>query len=377
LGGRLSDYGNNPFFFIHFDKAKIDIDFFKHYLKSPAFIKALKNQVKGGIKTEIRANHLLPLRVNIPPLPTQYKVKKYFESFEGDLSDLSGEIENQSVILSKLRQAILQEAIEGKLTADWRRDNPVRKGDVEYDAAALLDMIQEEKINREGAKGKKGKLKISYSPLRSVNAKDMPFAVPEGWVWTRLGEIINIKSGKRIHVSDYRQTGVPFLRSGEIGSLGRGEKIKSLLYISKETYNEIKTKFGIPKLGDILIACIGGSIGNKWVVDEREFYYKDGNLVLLESSFGINTYYLLNYLKSDFFIHNTIKNATDTSYNALTIIKLNEASIPLPPLAEQRAIVEQVEKLLAMVDGLEAQVKERQGQTVGLLQAVLREAFEG
>jgi type I restriction enzyme S subunit len=55
---------------------------------------------------------------------------------------------------------------------------------------------------------------------------------------------------------------------------------------------------------------------------------------------------------------------------------VSDTMIPFPPLAEQRAIVLHVEKIFAMINELETQVKERKGQTEGLLQAALREAFE-
>ncbi len=51
-----------------FDKNKIDIDFFKRFLKNPKFIQLLKNQVKGGIKTEIKPKHLLPIEIKLPEI---------------------------------------------------------------------------------------------------------------------------------------------------------------------------------------------------------------------------------------------------------------------------------------------------------------------
>jgi type I restriction enzyme S subunit len=284
--------------------------------------------------------------------------KKYnkIEEIFTTLTTLTTETKLQSTYLSKLRQSILQEAIEGKLTEDWREKNrkSITKGDPNTDAVALLEKIKSEK-EKMIAEGKLRKDK----PLPAIKKEEIPFVLPEGWVWCRLGEVVNIKSGKRIHVSDYIDHGVPFLRSGEIGSLGRGESLKNILYITKVKYEYIKENFGIPKKEDILIACIGGSIGNIWVVDEREFYFKDGNLVLIEKNNYISTYYLEAYLKSSFFWKNTILTATDTSYNALTIVKLNFSFIPLPPLAEQHAIVEKIESLMKSVDELETQVQER------------------
>ena len=186
---------------------------------------------------------------------------------------------------------------------------------------------------------------------------------------------MNIKLGKRIHESDYRNTGVPFLRSGEIGSLGRGEKIKKPLFIEIDKYNTIKEKFGVPKIGDILIACIGGSIGNTWVVDDRKFYFKDGNLVLIDSIDHVVTFFLLSYLRSLFFWNNTILNATDSSYNALTIIKLKEAIIPLPPLEEQKIIAYKLQTLMQKCDEAEKAIEDSLDTSNLLTKSILAEAF--
>ena len=328
---------------------------------------------KGAANVSLPIKEVKKVKIPVPPLTEQLKLINLLQNIDSNYSNILFENENQIVLLKQLRQAILQEAVEGKLTAEWRKQHPELISG-ENHAARLLEKIKAEKALRQ-AQGTKGTKRLKELPPISEDEK--PFDLPEGWVWTRLGDVINIKSGKRIHASDYKKTGIPFLRSGEIGILGRGDLISNPLYISEEKYNGIKNKYGIPKPGDILIACIGGSIGNTWVVDDRRFYFKDGNLVLLESIEEINTQFLLSYLSSPFFINNTIKNATDSSYNALTIIKLNYSFFPLPPFPDQQTIVKKVDRLMAKIDALEEQVKERKAQAEQLMQAVLREAFNG
>ena len=107
-----------------FDEDKISVEYFKRFLKSPLFIQLLKEQVKGGIKTEIKPKHLLPLEIPLPSKVEQLSILNRFQRIEKEDIELKFELNHQKTLLKKLRQQILQEAIEGKLTADWRVQNP-------------------------------------------------------------------------------------------------------------------------------------------------------------------------------------------------------------------------------------------------------------
>lgn len=346
---------SSHYFLFEVDKTKMR----PQYLEVVSQLKILQDQIKAVGSTNyaaIRPANVLSWEIPLPPIEKQIEIENVYERSKTNIDKLNKEISHQLTLIENLNQAILQEAVQGKLVPQDPTDEP---------ASQLLERIKAEKAKT----GKKEK------PLPPIKPEEIPFEIPENWVWCRLGEVLTVKSGKRIHASDYRNEGIPFLRSGEIGSLGRGERVKNELFISTEKYIEIKNKFGIPKQGDILIACIGGSIGNIWVVDEREFYFKDGNLVLIESIPEIITNYLLLYLKTPFFWKNTILNATDTSYNALTIEKLNDAEFPLPPLSEQQRIVAEIERQLAKTKELKANIEANQQATEQLLKALLHGAF--
>ena len=162
-----------------FDSSKVDLDYFKYFVKSPAFIAALQKQVKGGIKTEIKPKHLLPLEISIPDLLTQQRIVKKISLQLQKTEQLSLEIESQNNYIKQLRQNILQDAIEGKLTADWRKQNPVQKGNPDYDAEALFEQIQKERS-----------IEKKQKVLSPITDEEKPFEIPEGWKWVRLGEII-------------------------------------------------------------------------------------------------------------------------------------------------------------------------------------------
>ena len=356
-----------------FNKNKIDIEFLKRFLKSPAFISELQDQVKGGIKTEIKPKHLLPLKARIPELAEQQKINHYFDAVDNEISDLSNEVNTQSSYLTKLRQAILQEAIEGKLTADWRKENPVRKGDPDYDSEALLEKIQAEKEKLI----KEGKIK-KQKPLAPIKAEEVPFKLPDGWVWSRIGIIL--KNPPRNGYSPKEVNYETKVKSLKLGATTWG------------VFNPLERKFideDIPadsvfwlKPNDILIQRSNSidyvGVTAIYTGKENEFIYPD-LMMKLEIIKPISVLYSHKVLSAPFCREYFRKNAKGAQKSMPKINQgvVNNTIIPIPPLAEQQAIVEIVKKLLSMVDELEKQVSERKEQSEQLMQSVLREAFEG
>lgn len=355
-----------------FNKSKIDIEFLKRFLKSPAFISELQDQVKGGIKTEIKPKHLLPLKARIPELAEQQKINHYFDAIDNEISDLSNEVNAQSSYLTKLRQAILQEAIEGKLTAGWRNENPVRKGNLDYDAKALLEKIQAEKE----ILIKEGKIK-KQKPLAPIKAEEMPFKLPEGWAWTRLNYLTSgsqpITYGIVKMGDEPKDGGVYALRCSDV--LFRNISLDKVRRVTDKISNQYSRT--ILNGGEILLN-VRGTLGGCAVTNSKHAGFniaREVSMIVLHNK-DMN-YYLLNVLTSPFFNKEIEKNLRGIAYKGLNLNLLQNFLIPLPPLAEQQAIVERVEKLLSMVDELEKQVFERKEQSEQLMQAVLREAFEG
>lgn len=130
-----------------FNDSIVDLDYFKFFVKSPAFIETLKQQVKGGIKTEIKPKTFLSLEIMLPDLETQKGIVKKLSKELETVSILQNEIESQKEYTKQLRKNILQDAIEGKLTADWRAQHPVIKGNPDYDAEALFEKIQKGEVS--------------------------------------------------------------------------------------------------------------------------------------------------------------------------------------------------------------------------------------
>ena len=157
----------------------------------------------------------------------------------------------------------------------------------------------------------------------------------------RLEELCKIGSSKRIYLSEYTESGIPFYRGKEIIEKSNGKKISSQLFISLEKYEEIKSKFNVPKIGDILISAVG-TLGKSWFVDEENFYFKDGNLIWLYDFNNeiINNRFLYYKLKSKWFENIIDGISIGSTQKAITIEQLKKVELDIPDIKLQNKIVE-------------------------------------
>ena len=294
----------------------------------------------------------------LPPVAEQYRIVEKIKEIKPftDKYEIVGDKLNalNDGFPDQLKKSILQEAVMGKLVPQDPNDEP---------ASVLLEKIRAEK-QRLIAEGKLKKDKHESIIYRRDNSHyekldgveryiddEIPFEIPETWAWCRLNNLATIQSSKRVFEKDYVSEGVPFYRSKEIGNLYRGEAVRTELFITNEHYKELSEKYGVPTSGDILITSVG-TIGNTWICDDRKFYYKDGNITQICSNTYFDSEYVEAYLHCPFFESNTKSTVAGTAYSALTIIKLKNMLIPLPPLNEQKRIIKELKRLIPCINKL-------------------------
>ena len=343
-----------------FDTQQINVEYFKRFVKSPEFIRLLQQEVKGGIKTEIKAKHLLPLEIILPDTTTQHSIVGFFQRTETENEELASEITVQRTLLQKFRQAILQEAVQGKLTAAWRQAHP----DVEP-ASELLTRIQAEKAQL--IKEKKIK---KQKPLPPIKDEEIPFKLPKGWMWCRLGEVAEHCLGKMLDHNKNRGQYQPYLRNLNIR--WKGFELDDLKEMRFEDHEE--ERYGI-KNGDLLI-CEGGEPGRAAIWKEEIENMKIQKAIHRVRFFdGIDSEFFLNYLMwsakseylDEYFTGSGIKHLTGKS--------LAKFIFPLPSTVEQKTITSKVNHLMSYCNQLEQQITLSQTTAEQLMQAVLREAF--
>ena len=275
---------------------------------------------------------------------------------------LDSELSYQGTLIRKLHQQLLQEAIEGKLTCDWRAANPDREP-----ASTLLKRIADEKA--ELIKAKKIK---QQKPLPPISEIEKPFDLPDGWEWCRLSDLFLF--------IDYRGKTPKKITSGVRLITARNVRLGKLSldpedFISEKEYEERMTR-GYPKYGDLLFTT-EAPLGNVCLLTAKDEKISTGQRLITFQSYseGLPNILFMFFMLSPFFQEYLLKNATGVTAKGIKANKLKDVLIPIPPADEQQAIIAKVEKLLATCNQLEMQINSSQIHTDALMQAVLREAF--
>ncbi len=345
-----------------FDESIINVEYFKRFLKSQLFINLLKEKVKGGIKTEIKPKHILPLEIDLPPLSEQQKIVDNFLNNENEIEGLASEIIHQQTLLKKLRQQILQDAISGKLTTKWREENP----DVEP-AEELLARIRVEKKKLV----KEGKIK-AQKPLPPIRDDEIPFELPKGWCWCRLGDVTNIVRGgsprpagdKRFYNGD-----IPFLKVGDL--TGYEE-----LYV--KSFNHTIKKTGLHKTrfveGETLMLTNSGATLGIPRICNFPTTFNDGIAAFIYLSEELDIKYLYFFLKSHsiYFLDEASRGQGQPNLNTDII---GNTLMAFSSKDESSEISRRIQNALEIIDQLEAQSKKSQQEADLLMEAVLHEAF--
>lgn len=141
--------------------------------------------------------------------------------------------------------------------------------------------------------------------------------------------ICTLASSKRIFADDYVSEGIPFYRGKEITMKQAGEPITDPLYISKEYFDNLKSKYGAPQKGDILLTAVG-TIGNSYLVRSEDFYFKDGNIIWLKGFKNSLNFYIYDFMQTEIFKRMLGGICIGSTQTALTIVSLSKLQIKIP-----------------------------------------------
>ncbi len=248
--------------------------------------------------------------------------------------------------LPELRSLILQLAVEGKLTAEWRKANP----DVEP-ASELLARIEAEKAELVKAKQiKKSK------PLPPVNEDNMPFNVPDNWSWCHMQDICSIITDGTHHRPTYIKDGIPFL---SVKNISKGYlDFSDTKFISQEEHEKL-IKRCHPEYHDVLLTKVGTTGIGKVIDTRRDFSIFVSVALLKIFKDELNPYFLEHLINSPLTKSQSAEGTEGVGNKNLVLRKIKAFYIPLPPLPEQQAIVQTVDALLQELDQLQQRTETR------------------
>ena len=357
--------------------------------------------MKGAANVSLSMKDILAVEFPLPPIERQRELSNLFVSFQEKQKELSAEYEKQTEYAKLLRQNILQQAIEGKLTADWRNQNPVQKGNPDYDAEALFEQIQKGEVSPSlqpasqfsatpSPRGKAPKTpensrefleeKLDSERKRTNNARskslapitdeEKTFEIPAGWKWVRLGEIGNWASGatpSKSELTYYVNGTIPWLRTGDLND----NVISSLpITITEKALNECSLRLN--PIDSVLIAMYGATIGKVGILKTQATTNQACCACIpYQSNFSQYLFYLLIALREYF--KEKSWGAAQPNISKEIIIKTPFA---LPSLKEQEEIVNKVETLLAKLTTLENQIQDRKSLSEKLAFGIIKEKLE-
>ena len=245
----------------------------------------------------------------------------------------------------KLRQKILDLAIRGKLVPQDPNDEP---------ASVLLERIKAEKERLI----KEGKIKRSKKTAKTSDTphyENVPFEVPEGWAWCKLGDLAFYKKGpfgssltKSMFVA---QSDNAYKVYEQKNAIQKDHKLGSY-FISKEKYESL-IGFAVQP-NDIIVSC-AGTIGETYVLPEniREGIINQALMLIRLYYRDIERFYLLYF---DFILkEEAYKESKGTAIKNIPPFDiLKNFYIPLPPLAEQQRILDEVDNWMSLVDSIDS-----------------------
>jgi type I restriction enzyme S subunit len=242
--------------------------------------------------------------------------------------------------VAKLRELILSLAVRGKLVEQRRNDEP---------ATVVIQQVKQEKINQIAA----GLIKRDKSRL-AITEDELPYELPSGWQWIRLGELLTKIGAGSTPLGGrevYTAKGVKFLRSQNVWN--GGLVLNGVARIPQAVHERMSGTKVVA--GDLLFNITGASIGRCALVpDEFDEANVSQHVTIIRTALASIRQFLHLVLISPHVQQTVMDVQVGVSREGLSIGKLGQFVIPLPPLAEQARIVARVEELMQLCDALEA-----------------------
>jgi type I restriction enzyme S subunit len=334
------------------------------------FSESLAPKQRGISYPAVRDADVLTQQIPLAPLAEQRRIVAKIERlFEQSRSARQG-LDRIPPLLKRFRQAILAAAFRGDITHDWREQNP----DVEP-ASALLERIRAERRRTFGkdlrAKGK-GARQEEYDGTMTPEIESLGY-LPDGWIWSTIGQLFDVSTGG----TPSRKK--PAYWGGDIPWVSSGEVAFSRIFDTREKITEEGLSNSNAKVhppGTVLLAMIGeGRTRGQAAILGISASTNQNVAAILCADSAARSEFVYYWLR--FHYEETRSFGEGGAQPALNAKKVRTLPLPVPPLAEQRTIIDQVSTLFDQADAIEAAVEATRRRTDKLEQSILARAFRG
>ena len=302
-----------------------------YYLLAPDFDNYANDteNSKGVAYPAINDDRLYKALIPLPPLSEQHRIVAKIEELLPYI-ERYGKAEEHLTALSTtfpeaLKKSILQEAVQGKLVPQNPDDEP---------ASVLLERIRAEKQELI----KQGKIKKNKNESVIITRDKIPYEIPDSWVWCTLGSIINLVSGQDFDSCDFNAEGkgIPYLT-------GASNIIDEKIILNRWT----DKPRCIANCGDLLIVCKGAGVGKMCILAEKEVHI--ARQIMSVQSKIVDIRYIKIFLGHNLILLRKSMQGVIPGISRNIILSM---LLPLPPLAEQKRIVEKIEELMTFCEKL-------------------------
>ena len=306
------------------------------FLSTDEFVE-FANHLNQGDRPRVSFDQIGEFQIPFPPLAEQRRIVGKLELLLGNVSSSQQRLSRVPGLLKRFRQSVLAAACSGKLTADWREENP------------------------------------SIPMSDSVNSD-----YPESWNTTAFGELLkSIRSGTtavpRLEPTKYQVLRSSSVRPGQI----------DFADVRFLTEDQSQNAANLLKDGDLLFTRLSGSlefVANCVQVrdlDERQIQYPDRLFCARLNDPSQGRFFEIVFAAPQIRAVVTEGAKSSAGHQRISLDNIRKQVVPVPPLSEQQEIVRRVEKLFEFADQIEARLRQAQSHVDRLTQSILRKAFRG
>ena len=346
----------------------VESRFVFYFVQNDEFIRRLSSIQRGTSYPAVRDTDVLAQEIPLPPLAEQRRIVAEIETQFTRLDASVAALRRARANLRRYRASVLKDACEGRLVPTEAELACSEGRDYESADVLLERILAERRARWESQEKRRGKYKEPSAP----DTSDPP-ELPEGWVWSLMGQCFDVYVGAtpRRTREDYWNGEIAWVSSGEV-SFNR--IIETRESITAEGLKNSSTDLHPP--GTVLLGMIGeGKTRGQVSILDVPSCNSQNSAAIRVSEAGTSPEYVFYYLWGQY--RETRQMGSGNNQPALNKSRVQEILLPLPPLAEQRRIVAEVERRLSVVQQAEATVEASLARAERLRQSILKQAFSG